>query len=39
VHVGDDEVLLDDTLRYVARAVDARVNARSDVWQGMPTAL
>ena len=36
VHVGDDEVLLDDTLRYVARAVDAGVNARSDVWQGMP---
>ena len=36
VHVGDDEVLLDDALRYVARAVDAGVNARSDVWQGMP---
>jgi monoterpene epsilon-lactone hydrolase len=36
VHVGDDEVLLDDTLRYVARAVDAGVNARGDVWQGMP---
>jgi acetyl esterase/lipase len=36
VHVGDDEVLLDDTLRYVARAVDAGVDARVDVWQGMP---
>jgi monoterpene epsilon-lactone hydrolase len=36
VHVGDDEVLLDDSLRYVARAVDAAVDARVDVWQGMP---
>ena len=36
IHVGDDEVLLDDTLRYVARAVAAGVDARSDVWQGMP---
>jgi len=36
VHVGDDEVLLDDTLRYVARAVDAGVDATVDVWQGMP---
>jgi acetyl esterase/lipase len=36
VHVGDDEVLLDDTLRYVAGAVAAGVNARSDVWEGMP---
>ena len=36
VHVGDDEVLLDDALRYVARAVDAGVDAKVDVWQGMP---
>jgi len=36
VHVGDDEVLLDDALRYVARAVDAGVDARVDVWLGMP---
>ena len=36
VHVGDDEVLLDDALRYVARAVDAGVDAGVDVWQGMP---
>ena len=36
VHVGDDEVLLDDSLRYVARAVAAGVDARLDVWEGMP---
>jgi monoterpene epsilon-lactone hydrolase len=36
VHVGDDEMLLDDSVRYVARAVDAGVDARVDVWQGMP---
>ncbi len=35
VHVGEDEVLLDDALRYVERAVDAGVDARLDVWQGM----
>jgi len=32
VHVGDDEVLLDDSRRYVERAVDAKL----DVWMGMP---
>src|SRR6266481_2539342 len=36
VHVGDDEVLLDDSLRYAARAVTASVDARLDVWMGMP---
>src|SRR5882762_2323105 len=36
VHVGDDEVLLDDSRRYVARAVAAGVDARLDVWMGMP---
>ena len=36
VHVGDDEVLLDDSLRYIERAVAARVDARVDVWEGMP---
>jgi monoterpene epsilon-lactone hydrolase len=36
VHVGDDEVLLDDSLRYVERAVAAGVDARVDVWEGMP---
>jgi monoterpene epsilon-lactone hydrolase len=36
IHVGDDEVLLDDSRRYVERAVAARVDARLDVWTGMP---
>jgi epsilon-lactone hydrolase len=35
VHVGDDEVLLDDSLRYIERAVAAAVDARVDVWEGM----
>jgi epsilon-lactone hydrolase len=36
VHVGDDEVLLDDSRRYVEKAVVAGVDARLDVWMGMP---
>jgi epsilon-lactone hydrolase len=36
IHVGDDEVLLDDSYRYVERAVAAGVDARLDVWMGMP---
>src|SRR5580700_6734253 len=36
IHVGDDEVLLDDSLRYVERATAAGVDARADVWMGMP---
>ena len=36
IHVGDDEVLLDDSLRYAERAVAAGVDARADVWMGMP---
>jgi acetyl esterase/lipase len=36
VHVGDDEVLLDDSRRYVERAVAAGVDAELDVWMGMP---
>jgi monoterpene epsilon-lactone hydrolase len=36
IHVGDDEVLLDDSLRYVERAIAAGVDARADVWMGMP---
>jgi acetyl esterase/lipase len=36
IHVGDDEVLLDDSRRYVDRAVAAGVDARLDVWTGMP---
>ena len=36
IHVGDDEVLLDDSRRYVERASVAGVDARLDVWLGMP---
>ncbi len=36
VHVGDDEVLLDDSRRYVERAARAGVDAELDVWMGMP---
>jgi len=36
IHVGDDEVLLDDSLRYVEGAVAATVDAQVDVWMGMP---
>lgn len=36
VHVGDDEVLLDDSRRYVERAVAAGVDAKLEVWMGMP---
>jgi len=36
IHVGDDEVLLDDSRRYVERAMAAGVDARLDVWTGMP---
>jgi epsilon-lactone hydrolase len=36
IHVGDDEVLLDDSRRYVDRAVAAGVDAHLDVWMGMP---
>ncbi len=36
IHVGDDEVLLDDSRRYVERAVAAGVDARLDIWMGMP---
>jgi len=35
VHVGEDEVLLDDSIRFVERAVAAGVDARLDVWEGM----
>jgi acetyl esterase/lipase len=34
--VGDDEVLLDDSRRYVENAVGAGVDAKVDVWMGMP---
>jgi monoterpene epsilon-lactone hydrolase len=36
IHVGDDEVLLDDSLRYVDHALGEGVDARVDVWKGMP---
>jgi epsilon-lactone hydrolase len=36
IQVGDDEVLLDDSRRYVERAAAAGVDARVDVWMGMP---
>jgi acetyl esterase/lipase len=35
VHVGDDEVLRDDSLNYVQRAVAAGVDAQVHVWAGM----
>src|SRR4029077_18157571 len=36
IHVGDDEVLLDDSRRYVVRAMADGVDARLDVWTGVP---
>ena len=36
IHVGDDEVLLDDSRRYVESAIGAGVDAKLDVWTGMP---
>jgi acetyl esterase/lipase len=36
IHVGDDEVLLDDSRRYLERAVGVGVDAKLDVWIGMP---
>jgi epsilon-lactone hydrolase len=39
VHVGDAEVLLDDSRRYVERAVAAGVDGKLDVWMGMPHAF
>jgi monoterpene epsilon-lactone hydrolase len=35
IHVGDDEVLLDDSLRLAKRAGDAGVDVQLDVWEGM----
>jgi epsilon-lactone hydrolase len=35
VHVGDEEVLRDDSVRYVERAVAAGVDAAVHVWEGM----
>ena len=36
VQVGDDEVLLDDSVRFVERAVAAGIDAQLEVWEGMP---
>ncbi len=35
IHVGDDEVLLDDSVRFVERAFAAGVDGQLDVWEGM----
>ena len=35
VHVGDDEVLLDDSVRFVDRARAAGVDTQLDIWEGM----
>jgi epsilon-lactone hydrolase len=35
IHVGDDEVLLDDSRRYIERAVAAGVDTRLHLWMGM----
>lgn len=35
LHVGNDEVLRDDSLRYVERAVAGGAEAAVDVWEGM----
>jgi len=35
VHVGDDEVLLDNSVRFVERAIAVGVDVRLDVWKGM----
>jgi epsilon-lactone hydrolase len=36
IDVGDDEVLLDDSLRYAQRLRDANLNVAIHVWGGMP---
>jgi len=36
IQVGGDEVLLDDALRFAEKAADAGVDARVDVWEGLP---
>lgn len=35
VHVGSEELLLDDSRRYVEKAVAANVDARLDIWEGV----
>lgn len=35
IHVGEDEVLLDDSVRFVERALSAGVDVQLDIWEGM----
>ena len=35
VHVGEDEVLLDDSVQFVDRALAAGVDAQLHIWEGM----
>jgi epsilon-lactone hydrolase len=35
IHVGDDEVLLDDARRFAERAVAAGVDTKLEIWQGL----
>jgi epsilon-lactone hydrolase len=35
IHVGDDEVLLDDARRFAERAVAAGVDTKLEIWEGM----
>ena len=35
IHVGNDEVLLDDSSRYVERAIEAGIDVKLDVWECM----
>ena len=36
IRAGDDEVLLDDSRRYAENAVASGVDAKLDLWMGMP---
>jgi acetyl esterase/lipase len=36
IHVGDAEILLDDSTRYAAAASTAGVDATLEVWDDMP---
>jgi monoterpene epsilon-lactone hydrolase len=35
IHVGDAEMLRDDSLNYAAKAIAAGIDAKVDVWEGM----
>jgi acetyl esterase/lipase len=36
VHIGDAEVLLDDSVRYLERAIAVGVDVQVEVWEGVP---